>query len=476
MQLKVMEFNIEYGGEQVDFQGVINAIKAGGASVVAIEEGYGNMPKVADGLGWPYHDPRTQIVSKYPLLEPPNSDGLFTYVEVMPGRVVAIANVHLPSKRYGPFQIDRNHADANEVVDVEQAVRVPAVKAPLDAVQALAAKGVPVFLTGDFNAPSHLDYTDATVGIRKQVKFPIDWPVSELVEKAGLVDSFREVHPDPVADPGLTWPASRPHVDGYNPGPNGAEADRIDFIYSGGSAKPVSSVIVGEKGADGVDITSSPWPTDHRATVSTFEVAPASPPTLLSVSPKLLDLGDTAQIAYHIAAEDSGMTAPEIGVRTTGHHGHGIDTSSLQLGEEDGTVRVPTARWIPGRRYEVVLSDGDDQAAPPAARNEVWVQAEGGTPEVSTTQSSYRAGEPITAAWNFAPGNRWDWVAVYKRGGNPHVNYYRMWEYTHSSVEGSFTFNDRVHGFPLDPGEYSVYLLQDDSYNKLAAGHFTVTD
>src|SRR5436853_7131925 len=71
MQLKVMEFNIEYGGEQVAFQGVINAIRAGGASVVAIEEGYGNMPKIAQGLGWPYYDPRTQTVSKYPLLEPP---------------------------------------------------------------------------------------------------------------------------------------------------------------------------------------------------------------------------------------------------------------------------------------------------------------------------------------------------------------------------------------------------------------------
>ncbi|HEY2803652.1 MAG TPA: hypothetical protein VGJ67_07005, partial [Actinomycetota bacterium] len=217
MQFKLMEFNIEYGGEQVDFQGVLKAIEAGGATVVAIEEGYGNMPKIAQGLDWPYYDPRTQIVSKFPLLEPSNSDGLFTYVEVAPGRVVAVANVHLPSKRYGPFQIDRNHADANEVVQVEDAVRVPAVKAPVEAVQELAAKGIPVFLTGDFNAPSHLDYTEATVGTREQVKFPIDWPVSELVEKAGLVDSFRTVHPDPVADPGLTWPASRPHVDGYNP-------------------------------------------------------------------------------------------------------------------------------------------------------------------------------------------------------------------------------------------------------------------
>ena len=468
MQLKVMEFNIEYGGEQVDFQGVINAIEAGGASVVAIEEGYGNMSKVAEGLGWPYYDPRMQIVSKYPLLAPEGDDGLFTYVEVVPGRVVAIANVHLPSKRYGPFQIDRNHADAKEVVAVEEAVRVPAVKAPLRAATGLASKGVPVFLTGDFNAPSHLDYTKAAVGIRKQVKFPIEWPVSVAVEEAGLVDSFRAVHPDPVADPGITWPASRPHVDGYNPGPNGAEADRIDFIYSGGPAKPVSSVIVGEEGADGVDISSSPWPTDHRATVSTFEVTPAESPNLLTPAPRLVDAGQDVTIRFHapgtegehvsIAPLDVNRTAP-VAEQPTGDDA-----------PTDGVLTFSTESWRVGA-YEATLAS--DTAT--FARAAFWVREPGSTPVIGTTHPSYRTGHPIEVAWNFAPGNRWDWIGVYKRGGNPHVNYYKMWEYTGSTVAGNFVFNDKKHGFPLEPGEYSVYLLQDDSYNKLAAGHFTVT-
>src|SRR4051795_9545968 len=85
MRFKMMEFNIEYGGERVDFQGVLNAIEAGGASVVAIEEGYGNMEKIAHGLDWPYFDARTQIVSKYPLLAPESTDALYTYVELEPG-------------------------------------------------------------------------------------------------------------------------------------------------------------------------------------------------------------------------------------------------------------------------------------------------------------------------------------------------------------------------------------------------------
>ena len=75
---------------------------------------------------------------------------------------------------------------------------------------------------GDFNAPSHLDYTAAVVGTRDYVKYVVEWPVSKAVEAAGFRDSWRDVHPDPLKSLGLTWWAARPKVDGWNPGPNGA--------------------------------------------------------------------------------------------------------------------------------------------------------------------------------------------------------------------------------------------------------------
>ena len=37
----------------------------------------------------------------------------------------------------------------------------------------LASEGYPVFLTGDFNTPSHEDYTEATVGTREGIDRPI---------------------------------------------------------------------------------------------------------------------------------------------------------------------------------------------------------------------------------------------------------------------------------------------------------------
>jgi hypothetical protein len=42
-------------------------------------------------------------------------------------------------------------------------------------------------------------------------------------------------------------------------------------------------------------------------------------------------------------------------------------------------------------------------------------------------------------------------------------------------VEGSAVFDrDSVGAWPLPPGEYSVYLLRDDSYVRLATGDFTI--
>ncbi len=71
----------------------------------------------------------------------------------------------------------------------------------------LVEAGVPVFLTGDFNTPSGRDWSEAAVE-RRGLARPIDWPVPRAIEAAGFLDSFRQVHPDPVADPGLTWTAA----------------------------------------------------------------------------------------------------------------------------------------------------------------------------------------------------------------------------------------------------------------------------
>ena len=117
-------------------------------------------------------------------------------------------NVHLPSYPYGPYWV-KDGKTAAQVIAMERKFLLPAIEPDLAAARVLHARGIPVFLTGDFNSPSFRDWTQATVGIRPYMRYPLRWPVSVAVEQAGFTDSFRAIYPNPVTTPGLTWPVHR---------------------------------------------------------------------------------------------------------------------------------------------------------------------------------------------------------------------------------------------------------------------------
>jgi len=52
--LRLLQLNIEYGGTGVDFDQVVDVVRQSRASVAAIHEGCGNMPRLAAALHWPY--------------------------------------------------------------------------------------------------------------------------------------------------------------------------------------------------------------------------------------------------------------------------------------------------------------------------------------------------------------------------------------------------------------------------------------
>ncbi len=209
---------------------------------------------------------RRQIVSKLPLIHPSGDPMEYLYVEVAPGQVVGLGNVHLASGAYGPPHTDRR-LDARGPDRRAQAPR-SADHPYVEAIARLGEAGTPSFLTGDFNSPSQLDWTDATVDTRPQIVYPVPWPITELLAHLGFTDSYRHVHPDPVADPGLTWSSNRPPAKnrGWNPGKDAPE-DRIDYVQSIGPATAVASEVVGENAV-------RPWPSDHRGLVSTFRSRP----------------------------------------------------------------------------------------------------------------------------------------------------------------------------------------------------------
>ncbi|MGH2511625.1 MAG: endonuclease/exonuclease/phosphatase family protein [Candidatus Limnocylindrales bacterium] len=281
--IRVMVFNIENGGTGVALDRVVEAIRRADPDIVALEEAMGNAGPIAAALGWGFASNRSQLISRHPIVDPSAGEGVFEFVEIRLGRVVAVANVHLPSEPYGPSLV-RQGVGWDAVVDLESRVRLPEIERILGHVAGLAQAGIPLIVLGDFNAPSHLDWTAGREGPGILARPAIAWPVSRAVAVAGLRDSWREVHGDPRSKPGFTWWAARPPVGRDDPGPADPE-DRIDFIYCAGPIETVDSQLVGEAGRPDVAIAVMPWPSDHRALVSSFRVRGAANPDPVGSAP-----------------------------------------------------------------------------------------------------------------------------------------------------------------------------------------------
>jgi len=176
IELRVMTFNIEWGGTNISFDNVVQAIRRSDADIVGIQEAEGNLERLAAELGW-YYNLRNYVISKYPLIEPQEADGRYVFVEVSPGKIVALANVHLPSDP-GGVEMLRDGATLEDVLAMERATRLPTLQPYLVILPALVEHGIPVFLTGDFNSPSYQDWTEAAVGTRPFLSSAVDWPAT----------------------------------------------------------------------------------------------------------------------------------------------------------------------------------------------------------------------------------------------------------------------------------------------------------
>lgn len=297
-ELKVMSFNI-WGQGGRSLARCIDAIRDSGADLVGLQEcNAATAQSIATSLGWQHFGAAgTSIVSRYPIaaiIPAGGSSGVA--VELSPGQLVYLFNCHLPAYPYGPYSL-REGQSQEFVLHQEEETRMPPLNQLLNAMAPYLAGPAPCFLTGDFNAPSHLDYAD----------FP--WPTSLAPYAAGLRDAYRETHPDlptyPPAfafdAPGITW---TPIVAEE---PNDA-FDRIDFVYySDGDGVTVSA-------ASELDERNSanPWPSDHRAVLGTFQLTPPLPQSMatlpspangatnVTANPTLTWLPGTAALSHDI--------------------------------------------------------------------------------------------------------------------------------------------------------------------------------
>jgi hypothetical protein len=147
---------------------------------------------------------------------------------------------------------------------------------------------------------------------------------------------------------------------------------------------------------------------------------------------------------------------------------------SLPLADDVHTLTLDTSVMETGA-YTLTMLGADGG---PVATNQLWVRSPGAESELRAGKRTYDIGEPVQVTWADAPGNKWDWVGVYRRDADPNTAWYKNWLYTGATIGGEATIDRRTEGgpWPLPPGEYDVVLLADDSYAELARAPFTVTE
>lgn len=306
--LRVMTFNIlQAGGEasnvgfnNADFDGsrmdeLAAVIRLADADIVGVQEDC-----TTDALLRELGEPWQRIGSIYSRL-PLSKVSVEPYLavakaELSKGRTVTLVNCHwLPPPRcYGP---DLAQAELKSNPDLSQAGAMASriierctisagprgYDATLKPLQTAIGSNESAILTGDFNEPSHLDWTQR---FAKEVpdrwvanptgtplRFAVEWPGSKRLETIGMLDSYRVVHANEVERMGVTWTPAYPE---RTPGRrNYADQvlDRIDRIYhTDRSIIPVAAEVVGEDASTSDIVFPGRWPSDHRAVVVDFQI------------------------------------------------------------------------------------------------------------------------------------------------------------------------------------------------------------
>ena len=278
--IRVMSFNIYRGGTMrgQPLSQTANVIREAQADIVGLQEprspqGF-NVEKLASLLGW-NHSANIRkgiVLTPYEIVEN-LEDGI--KVKLPSGQQAYVFSLHLPSNPYQPYQLLsirpkwHKHWDTPfiktevEAIEAAQKARGGEISKLIDLIRDLPDKEAPVFVVGDFNEPSHLDWTEEAARAGRH-PMKVEYPNSKAMAKAGFADAYRTAYPDEIKSPGFTWSPM------YKTNDPTTHHDRIDFVYYKGQGLEVTDVkIIGENQED-ADIVISPYPSDHRAVVAVF--------------------------------------------------------------------------------------------------------------------------------------------------------------------------------------------------------------
>ena len=268
VSFSVMSFNVLYS---TSVESTIKTIAETGADITGLQEASDErIEAAADSLGYYFHsfgkaagnlsDNDTGILSRFPIgkkfengvmVELPNSDE------------IAVFSVHLSAYPYEPYDIrDGKFETAADAETAAGNTRLPEINPVLERIDSLMTADVPVFLTGDYNEPSHLDWTEKAAENDMHFSMAVEWPVSKAVVDTGMEDAYREAYPDEVAKNGITWTTNLSENEVY---------DRIDIVYQ---AMPANWALNSVKRVGRPDNDSAVkipgYESDHYAVIASY--------------------------------------------------------------------------------------------------------------------------------------------------------------------------------------------------------------
>ncbi|QNM86773.1 endonuclease/exonuclease/phosphatase family protein [Polaribacter pectinis] len=243
------------------------------------------------------------ILSKFPITSNPNlnSSSLSkSIIKLNDTTSVAVYGAHLDYTHYACYlprgydgitweKLPEPILDVAEILAQNKASeRDEAIDLFVNDAATEKSKGNIVLLGGDFNEPSHLDWTSATKDMFDHNGTVVPWHNSVTLKNENYLDAYRVKYPNPVTHPGHTWAAynTRVPISKLVWTPDADDRDRIDFIYYNDDARLTLEdiVIVGPSGSvvrgQGVEETSSDkfilsqgvWPSDHKGVLATFKI------------------------------------------------------------------------------------------------------------------------------------------------------------------------------------------------------------
>ena len=265
----VLQWNIWHGGRHVPIAGkdrIIELIKSSGADIVTMQEGYGLQETIATALGFQLQTPSAEdnlaLFSRYPLEKLPSYHTFRSnpaMVQLPNGKEVLVDDCWLRFSTHPDYTGSYPDVQHNTDDWVKEDSVVPLVDArnmvEKDIEPVLKQRDVPAVIGGDFNSYSHLDWTARAAHLHAGYG-PVAFPASRYMQEKGFTDTFRCIHKDETLRPEGTFAGIYGQLD----------FGRIDFIYSKGGIRVLSSKIV-QTQPEIDDI----WPADHSAVLTTFE-------------------------------------------------------------------------------------------------------------------------------------------------------------------------------------------------------------